>query len=98
MGEVHEWEFIPGWLSAQSGAHPDITSAQVGARPDNLPVGGLDHVRRLLRDHDHRGVGVAGRDAGHDGGVHDAQTLDAVYAQLRNGAQLDSSNLITLLG
>ena len=42
----------------------------------------LDQVRRLLADHDRRGVGVAARDRRHDGGIGDAQALEAVDAQL----------------
>lgn len=39
----------------------------------------LDEVDRLLGDHEGGGVGVAGGDLGHDGGVHDAQFLYSVH-------------------
>ena len=46
-----------------------------------LPVA-LYEVGGSLRDHDGRGVRVARYDAGHYRGVDDAQTCDAVNAQI----------------
>lgn len=43
----------------------------------------LDQVGALLTDHYDGCVRIAGDDLGHDGGVNDTQSLDAVHPQLR---------------
>ena len=44
-----------------------------------------DHVRCLLRDHEHASVDVGGDEIGHDGGINHTQALGAAHAQLRIG-------------
>lgn len=39
-----------------------------------------NHRRRLLPDHDRWGVGVAGRQGGHDRGIRDPQPFDSMHA------------------
>ena len=41
-----------------------------------------DEVGGALGDHEHRAIGIAARHRGHDGGVGDAQAVDAAHAQL----------------
>ena len=72
-------------------AAADVCGAGADAGAGGCPAGGRggggggpgleDHVGGLLADHDAGRVGVAVDDDGHDGGVGDAQAVDAVDAE-----------------
>ena len=42
-------------------------------------AGGFDQVGSLLPDHDRRSIGIPVHDGGHNGGIHDTQTLCPTY-------------------
>jgi hypothetical protein len=54
----------------------------IAAKPPGIL---LDHVGGLFGDHDRRGVGVAGRDAGHHRGVDDGSEFDDGRESSDNG-------------
>ena len=70
-------------------SRPEV-SRIIGTSPDFLMVASvgltvtpvrLDHVRPLLRYHDDGGVGVAGHNGRHDGGVDNSQSWNSVHLQ-----------------
>src|SRR5205807_9044275 len=82
---------------------PPTSASYTLSLHDALPISrvGLaqDQIRRLVADHQCRRIQVGGDHARHDGGVGDAQALQAVDAELvvdrdRKSTRLNSSHLV----
>jgi GNAT superfamily N-acetyltransferase len=75
------------WPSASAHRSRDCLTLSIDLADDRRPWsagvgGGADEVGGALGDHDRRGVGVAGGDGRHDGGVNHPQAFEAVQLEL----------------
>jgi len=73
------------WSSSLGFTHGGAADEKSCAAKNKVSLGwgGADYVGGFFGEHDSGGVGVAGGDAGHDGGVYDAEGVEAVDAEAR---------------